>query len=38
MTAKLLVSLAGVALVVFINWYFFLSGRKRRRGKGRPRE
>ena len=30
MTAKFLVTLVGIALIVFINWYFFFSSRKKR--------
>jgi len=29
MTAKIIVTVAGLALVVFVNWYFFFSKRKR---------
>jgi plastocyanin domain-containing protein len=29
MTAKIIVTIAGLALVIFVNWYFFLSKRKR---------
>jgi plastocyanin domain-containing protein len=30
MTAKFLVTLVGIALIVFINWYFFFSSGKKR--------
>jgi len=29
MTAKMIVTIAGLALVIFVNWYFFLSKRKK---------
>jgi plastocyanin domain-containing protein len=29
MTAKIIVTIAGLALVIFVNWYFFLSKRKK---------
>ena len=29
MTAKLIVTLAGVAAIAWVNWYFFLAGRRR---------
>jgi len=29
MTAKMIVTVAGLALVVFVNWYFFLSKKKK---------
>jgi plastocyanin domain-containing protein len=29
MTAKIIVTVAGLALVVFVNWYFFLSKKKK---------
>jgi len=29
MTAKIIVTVAGMALVVFVNWYFFLAGKKK---------
>jgi len=29
MTAKMIVTVAGLALVIFVNWYFFFSKRKR---------
>jgi len=35
--AKLLVTLAGLGLIVFINWYFFLAGRPKRDRSGRAK-
>jgi len=29
MTAKIIVTIAGLTLVIFVNWYFFLSKRKK---------
>jgi plastocyanin domain-containing protein len=29
MTAKMIVTIAGLALVIFVNWYFFLSKKKK---------
>jgi len=29
MTAKIIVTIAGLALVIFVNWYFFLSKKKK---------
>jgi plastocyanin domain-containing protein len=29
MTAKILVTLAGLGLIVFVNWYFFPRSRKK---------
>ena len=29
MTAKFIVTIAGLALVIFVNWYFFLSKKKK---------
>lgn len=29
MTAKLIVTLAGLAAIAWVNWYFFLAGRRR---------
>lgn len=29
MTAKIIVTVAGLALIVFVNWYFFLSKKKK---------
>jgi len=34
MTAKLVVTLAGIGLIVFINWYFFFSSGKKRPKRG----
>jgi plastocyanin domain-containing protein len=30
MTAKLLMTVVGIGLIVFLNWYFFFSSRKKR--------
>jgi plastocyanin domain-containing protein len=29
MTAKIIVTVTGLALVIFVNWYFFLSKKKK---------
>jgi len=29
MTAKMIVTVAGLALVIFVNWHFFLSKKKK---------
>jgi len=29
MTAKMIVTVVGLALVIFVNWYFFLSKKRR---------
>jgi len=33
MTAKLIVTAAGLLLIGWVNWYFLVSGRRRRAGK-----
>ena len=35
-TADLVVILAGIAAIVWVNWYFFIAGR-RDEGAGKPR-
>lgn len=30
MTARLIVTLIGIAAIVWVNWYFFLAGRRPR--------
>jgi plastocyanin domain-containing protein len=29
MTVKMIVTIAGLALVIFVNWYFFLSKKRK---------
>jgi plastocyanin domain-containing protein len=33
MTAKIIVTVLGLALIVFVNWYFLFSRRKSKRDK-----